>query len=87
MRRTKPKPTAYTPDRLKWTRQATLCYCLGSSCSRCDIPRDMIPRCKMRDTIIEIVTVCGKPPEEFIEEIKRELAGEKIPVESYIIKD
>ena len=72
---------------LKWTRQAALCYYIGSSCSRCDIPKDMISRCKMRETVIELVTVNGKPPEKFIEKIQRELAGEKIPADSYIIED
>lgn len=83
----KVKPTAHIPDRLKWTRQATLCYCLGSSCSKCDLPKDMIPRCKMRDTIIEIVTVCGKPPEKYVEKIRRELKGETFLIDNYIIED
>lgn len=76
-----------TVSQRKWTRQATLCYYLGSNCSKCDIPRDITPRCQMRATILELVKELGVPPEKFIEMVKEELSGRIILSEDYIIED
>lgn len=76
-----------TASQRRWTRQATLCYYLGSNCSKCDIPKDIIPQCQMKATILELVKEFGKPPEKFIEMIKEEIAGKPIFSEDYIIED
>ena len=68
---------------IRWTRQAALCYCIGSNCNRCDIPSDIIPRCKMRVSVLELVKTLGKPPKKMIQKIEKSL-GEK---QDFIIDD
>lgn len=68
---------------IRWTRQAALCYYIGSNCDRCDIPSDIVPRCKMRVSVLELVKILDKPPEKMIKQIAESL-GEK---QDFIIDD
>lgn len=49
----------------KWTPTAIECYLLGCNCSKCNINKiyfkDSIFKCKMKDTVIELVRKFGKP--------------------------
>ena len=71
----------------RWTRQAAVCYCIGSVCSKCDIPEDMRSKCQMRDTMIELVTLHGKPSNKYLQQIRTELGEDCILAENSIIED
>lgn len=45
-----------------WTPSAIECYQRGGICEKCPIFLIMETPCKMKETIIEIVRVRGKPP-------------------------
>ncbi len=51
-----------------WTPTAVDCYKLGCSCSRCNLYKiyfsGMDMRCRMKDTVIELVRRLGAPKEE-----------------------
>lgn len=68
---------------LRWSRQAALCYYIGFNCSKCDLPSDIIPKCKMKVSVLELVKTLGKPPKKMIESIEESL-GEK---QNFIIDD
>jgi hypothetical protein len=48
---------------LSWTKLALACYEIGATCNKCDLPKDIIKKCKMRNTIKKIVKEFGKPYE------------------------
>lgn len=49
----------------KWTPTAVDCYKLGCVCSKCNLYKiyfkDMDCKCKMKDTVIELVRRLGAP--------------------------
>ena len=51
-----------------WTPTAVECYKIGCNCSRCGLYKlyfkDSIYKCKMKETVIELVRTIGKPKEE-----------------------
>ena len=53
-----------------WTPTAVDCYALGCACSKCNIYRFYFlntgGRCKMKDTVIELVRKFGAPKEDFV---------------------
>ena len=48
-----------------WTNTAVDCYLLGCNCSKCNLYKiyfkKNIFKCKMKDTVIELVRKLGKP--------------------------
>lgn len=74
-----------TVEQKRWTRQSTMCYYLGFNCKKCDIPEDIVCRCQMKATVLELVREFGKPPKRFLEMIKQELEGKCISTDSYLI--
>jgi hypothetical protein len=55
----------------KWTPTAIDCYLLGCSCSKCNIYKiyfyNTEMRCRMKDTVIELVRRIGVPSKELYE--------------------
>ncbi len=53
-----------------WTPTAIDCYKLGCSCYKCNLYKiyfaDSIFKCKMKETVIELVRKIGRPEEENI---------------------
>lgn len=51
-----------------WTPSAIDCYKLGCVCSRCNLNKlyfaDSIFRCRMKETVIELVRKIGAPAED-----------------------
>ena len=51
-----------------WTPTAIECYRLGCNCSKCNIYKiyfeDSLFKCKMKETVIELVRKTGTPQEE-----------------------
>jgi len=49
----------------KWTQQAVDCYAIGCNCSKCTLFITFFSKkkykCKMKDTVIELVRQIGKP--------------------------
>ena len=54
-----------------WTQTAVECYSLGCVCSKCNLYwiyfADSERKCKMKDTVIELVRKLGKPDKESYE--------------------
>ena len=48
-----------------WTQAAIECYTIGCNCSKCNLNRiyfsDSIFKCKMKETVIELVRKLGAP--------------------------
>ena len=48
-----------------WTKAAEECYLLGCNCSKCNIYKiyfsKSVFKCKMKETVIELVRKYGKP--------------------------
>lgn len=44
-----------------WTQSALDCYEIGATCKLCKLSGDIKRKCCMRDKIIEIVRIYGKP--------------------------
>lgn len=51
----------------KWTQSASDCYLIGCNCSRCSLYKiyfaGSIFKCKMKETVIELVRKYGIPPQ------------------------
>lgn len=47
-----------------WTKSAIECYLNGLVCSKCTLPNDIKPRCKMKPCVLELVKKFGKPREK-----------------------
>lgn len=51
-----------------WTPTAVDCYNIGCQCSKCNLHKlyfkDRIGKCKMKETVIELVRKIGAPEEE-----------------------
>lgn len=49
----------------RWTPTAIECYTLGCNCSKCNLYKiyfsQSIFKCKMKDTVIELVRKIGRP--------------------------
>ena len=48
-----------------WSKSAILCYNIGCRCSKCTIvPEKFKDICKMKQSVLELVRVYGRPQKE-----------------------
>ena len=52
-----------------WTPSAINCYTIGCTCSKCNLYKiyfaDSTAKCRMKETVIELVRKFGRPQEDF----------------------
>ena len=48
----------------KWTQSAVECYSIGCNCPKCYIYSLIGRRCRMKETVLELVRQFGKPKGE-----------------------
>lgn len=60
------------PKFLRWTKSAIECYQKGCDCSDCYIKSLLSERCRMKESVIELVRVYGKPDIKTIQFIEDE---------------
>ncbi len=57
-----------------WTPSAIDCYNLGCRCSKCNLYKiyfsDSVNKCKMKETVIELVRKLGAPKDEDLERLQ-----------------
>ena len=56
-----------------WTISAVQCYMLGCQCLKCNIPDLLESKCLMKKAVMELVRKFGKPTQEMIKNIKKEI--------------
>lgn len=69
----------------KWTESSIYCYKRGCQCSGCFYQKILSSPCMMKNTVLELVKLYGKPKEEKIINPMDSVTKEKI-IELYIVK-
>jgi hypothetical protein len=49
------------PTYKRWTKSAIDCYNRGCRCSECEYPKLLSTPCRMKQTVLELVRLFGKP--------------------------
>jgi len=60
------------PKYLRWTKTAVECYQRGCDCSDCYIRTMISTKCRMKESVFELVRTFGKPDIETIQFIEDE---------------
>ena len=51
----------------RWTPSAIRCYEIGCMCSKCDLPKEFKPRCRMKASVLELVKKLGVPVKKVLQ--------------------